>query len=59
MSTVRILALGALLVVGFAGVSAAQSTTTPPTRPDSGLYRPTVSSAAARVVAKALASDVT
>ena len=39
MSTVRILALGALLVVGFAGVSAAQSTTTPPTRPDSGLYR--------------------
>src|SRR5437016_11363748 len=39
MSTVRTLALGALLVVGVAGVSAAQSTTTPPTRPDSGLYR--------------------
>ncbi len=39
MSTVRTLALGALLVVGVAGVSAAQSTTTPPTRPDSGFYR--------------------
>src|SRR5205823_12221991 len=39
MSTVRTLALGALLVVGVAGVSAAQSTTTPPTRPNSALYR--------------------
>jgi Spy/CpxP family protein refolding chaperone len=38
MSTVRTLALGALLVAGVAGVSAAQSTTQP-TRPDSGFYR--------------------
>jgi Spy/CpxP family protein refolding chaperone len=38
MSTVRTLALGALLVVGVAGVSAAQSTTQP-TRPDSGFNR--------------------
>ena len=39
MSTVRILALSALMVVGVAGVSAAQATATPRTRPDSGLYR--------------------
>jgi Spy/CpxP family protein refolding chaperone len=38
MSKVRTLALGALLVVGVAGVSAAQSTTTPRTRADSGAY---------------------
>jgi Spy/CpxP family protein refolding chaperone len=38
MSTVRTLALGALLAVGVAGVSAAQSTTQP-TRPDSGFNR--------------------
>jgi len=37
MSSVRTLALGALMIVGVAGVSAAQSTTTPPTRaPRSG-----------------------
>jgi Spy/CpxP family protein refolding chaperone len=39
MSTVRTLALGALLVVGVAGVSAAQSTATPKPRADSGEYR--------------------
>jgi periplasmic protein CpxP/Spy len=39
MSTVRTLALGALLVVGVAGVSAAQSPTTPKTRADSGYQR--------------------
>jgi len=38
MSKVRTLALGALLVVGVAAVSAAQSTTTPRTRADSGAY---------------------
>jgi Spy/CpxP family protein refolding chaperone len=38
MSKVHTLALGALLVVGVAGVSAAQSTTTPRTRADSGAY---------------------
>ena len=38
MSTVRILALGALMLVGVAGVSAAQSTVTP-RRPDAGSYR--------------------
>jgi len=32
MSSVRTLALGALMIVGVAGVSAAQSTTNPPTR---------------------------
>jgi protein CpxP len=32
MSSVRTLALGALMIVGVAGISAAQSTTTPPTR---------------------------
>ena len=32
MSSVRTLALGALMIVGVAGVSAAQSATTPPTR---------------------------
>lgn len=32
MSSVRTLALGALMIVGLAGVSAAQSATTPPTR---------------------------
>jgi Spy/CpxP family protein refolding chaperone len=32
MSSVRALALGALMIVGVAGVSAAQSTTTPPSR---------------------------
>jgi len=35
----RSLALGALMLVGVAGVSAAQSTTAPKTRPDSGAYR--------------------
>ena len=39
MSTVRTLALGALLVVGVAGVSAAQSPVTPKTRADSGYQR--------------------
>src|SRR5215216_5146517 len=39
MSSVRTLALGALMIVGVAGVSAAQSTTTPQSRADSGLYR--------------------
>jgi Spy/CpxP family protein refolding chaperone len=39
MSTVRTLALGALLVVGVAGVSAAQSPVTPKTRADSGYHR--------------------
>jgi Spy/CpxP family protein refolding chaperone len=38
MSKARTLALGALLVVGVAGVSVAQSTTQP-TRPDSSSYR--------------------
>jgi Spy/CpxP family protein refolding chaperone len=38
MSTVRTLALGALMLVGVAGVSAAQSTATPRTRPDAGSY---------------------
>ena len=39
MSTIRTLALGALIVVGVAGVSAAQSTATPRTRPGAGSYR--------------------
>jgi Spy/CpxP family protein refolding chaperone len=39
MSTIRTLALGALMVVGVAGFSAAQSTTAPRTRPDAGSYR--------------------
>lgn len=39
MSTVRTLAIGALMVVGVAGVSAAQSPTTPKTRADSGYER--------------------
>ena len=39
MSTVRTLALGALMLVGVAGVSAAQSTTTPRTRPDAGSHQ--------------------
>ena len=38
MSTVRTMALGALMLVGVAGVSAAQSTATPRTRPDAGSY---------------------
>jgi Spy/CpxP family protein refolding chaperone len=38
MSTVRTLALGALMLVGVAGVSAAQPTATPRTRPDAGSY---------------------
>ena len=38
MSTVRTLALGALMLVGVAGISAAQSTPTP-RRPDAGSYR--------------------
>jgi Spy/CpxP family protein refolding chaperone len=38
MSTVRTLALGALMLVGVAGVSAAQSTATP-RRPDAGSFR--------------------
>src|SRR3954470_17649604 len=39
MSSVRTLALGALMLVGFAGISAAQSTVTPQARPDSGAHR--------------------
>jgi Spy/CpxP family protein refolding chaperone len=39
MSTIRTLALGALMVVGVAGVSAAQSTAAPRTRADSGQFR--------------------
>jgi Spy/CpxP family protein refolding chaperone len=39
MLKVRTLALGALMVVGVAGVSAAQSTTAPRTRADSASYR--------------------
>ncbi|HMI56261.1 MAG TPA: Spy/CpxP family protein refolding chaperone [Gemmatimonadaceae bacterium] len=39
MSKVRILALGALMVFGVAGVSAAQSPTAPRTRADSGYHR--------------------
>ena len=35
----RTLALGALMLVGVAGVSAAQSTTVPQNKPDSGYYR--------------------
>ena len=38
MSTVRTLALGALMLVGVAGVAAAQSTTTPRARPDAGSH---------------------
>jgi len=38
MSTVRTLALGALMLVGVAGVSAAQSTAAP-RRPEAGSYR--------------------
>ncbi|MEO8579792.1 MAG: Spy/CpxP family protein refolding chaperone [Gemmatimonadales bacterium] len=38
MSKVRTMALGALLVAGVAGVSAAQSTATPRPRSDSGSY---------------------
>ena len=37
--SVRTLALGALMLVGAAGVAAAQSTAAPQTRPDSGAYR--------------------
>ena len=37
--SVRTVALGALMLVGAAGVAAAQSTATPQTRPDSGAYR--------------------
>jgi protein CpxP len=39
MSSVRTLALGALMIVGVAGVSAAQSTTTPPSRERAGEMR--------------------
>ena len=39
MSTVRTLALGALMLVGVAGVSAAQSTATPRTHPDAGSHQ--------------------
>ncbi|MFN2570977.1 MAG: Spy/CpxP family protein refolding chaperone [Gemmatimonadales bacterium] len=39
MSSVRTLALSALMLVGFAGISAAQSTTVPQTRADSGFHR--------------------
>jgi Spy/CpxP family protein refolding chaperone len=39
MSSVRTLALGALMLVGVAGVSAAQSNATPQSRSDSGSYR--------------------
>lgn len=38
MSKARTVALGALMVVGLAGVSAAQSTATPATHPDSSSY---------------------
>ena len=37
--SVRTLALGAVMLVGAAGVAVAQSTATPQTRPDSGAYR--------------------
>ena len=37
--SVRTLALGAMMLVGAAGVAAAQSTATPQSRPDSGAYR--------------------
>lgn len=39
MSIVRTLALSALMVVGVAGISAAQSATAPRTRADSGSFR--------------------
>jgi Spy/CpxP family protein refolding chaperone len=39
MSSVRTLALSALMLVGFAGISAAQATTTPQSRADSGSHR--------------------
>jgi Spy/CpxP family protein refolding chaperone len=39
MSTLRTLALGTLLVCGVAGVSAAQSSTAPKARTDSGYHR--------------------
>ena len=39
MSIVRTMALGALMVVGVAGVSAAQTTTAPRTRADTGSFR--------------------
>jgi Spy/CpxP family protein refolding chaperone len=39
MSTIRTLAIGSLMVLGVAGVSAAQSPTTPKTRTDSGYSR--------------------
>lgn len=35
----RSLALGAMMLVGVAGISAAQSTTAPQAKPDSGMYR--------------------
>jgi len=37
--SVRTLALGAMMLVGAAGVAAAQSTPAPQARPDSGVYR--------------------
>ena len=39
MSTIRTLALGSLMVLGVAGVSAAQSPTAPKARTDSGYHR--------------------
>ncbi|HKC80819.1 MAG TPA: hypothetical protein VKB91_06455, partial [Gemmatimonadaceae bacterium] len=39
MSTARTLALGALMVFGVAGVSAAQSSVTPKSPTDSGYHR--------------------
>ncbi|MFN2636009.1 MAG: Spy/CpxP family protein refolding chaperone [Gemmatimonadaceae bacterium] len=39
MSTVRTVALGAMLVLGVAGVSGAQASSTPRTRADSGWHR--------------------
>jgi Spy/CpxP family protein refolding chaperone len=39
MSSARTLALSALMLVGFAGISAAQSTVVPQARPDSGFHR--------------------
>jgi Spy/CpxP family protein refolding chaperone len=39
MSSARTLALSALMLVGFAGISAAQSTVAPQARPDSGFHR--------------------
>ena len=39
MSSVRTLALSAMMIVGFAGISAAQSATVPQSKADSGAHR--------------------